>query len=104
MSGIAGIVSSRPVPIEAVRKMSAAQAHRGQHETLLETPGFALAYRARDAVGGSDIADGSEGQRILAVMDGQLYNASQLDALDTNSSRQQCYPRLLSKLWRESGE
>lgn len=104
MSGIAGIVSSRPVPVEAVRKMSAAQTHRGPHEVTIELPGIALAFRSRAELTFDDVVHGQHGQRVAAVMDGQLYNAAELAGGDQNVAGSQSESRLLSALWNNKGE
>jgi asparagine synthase (glutamine-hydrolysing) len=104
MSGIAGIVSSRPVPVEAVRRMSAAQAHRGPREIVVELPGIALAFRSRAALAFDDVVHGQDCQRVAAVMEGQLYNADELADRDTNVAIRGSESLLLSALWQKKHE
>ncbi len=103
MSGIAGIVSSRPVPADVVRKMSAAQAHRGTNEVIVELPGIALAVRSHAAVTSADVVQGDSGRRVLAFMDGALYNAPARSNEIGSSSEVAANAKHLAAQWRERG-
>jgi asparagine synthase (glutamine-hydrolysing) len=99
MSGIAGIIGSGPVPMDVVRRMSLAQAHRGGEESIIELPHAVLAMRSHSASGIGQLVHGAAGRRVAAVMDGQLYNRAELlkdlaiDAGDADDSK------LLAALW-----
>jgi asparagine synthase (glutamine-hydrolysing) len=103
MSGIAGIVSSRPVPADVVRRMSAAQAHRGTNEVTVDLPGIALAIRSHAAVTSADVLQGDPGRRVLAFMDGALYNASALPNTSSASSEVAANAQYLAARWRDRG-
>ncbi len=108
MSGFAGIVSltgAGRASLEAVRRMSAAQSHRGAHEAVVELPGIAMAMRSHSPIGDGDIVAGEIGRRHAWVTDGQVYNAASLtsefggseDVPETN------WGRLLPALWQRDG-
>src|SRR6478752_1776142 len=104
MSGIAGIVSSRPVPVDVVRKMSAAQAHRGAEESVVELPGIALAMRSHSAISSADVVHGDPGRRIAAFMDGTLYSSVELSSHADHSSEVARNAKLLAVLWRKRAD
>jgi len=78
MSGIAGIISTGAVPVDVVRRMSLAQAHRGGEESIIELPHAAIAMRSHSASGIEQLVHGPDGSRVAAVIDGQLYNRAEL--------------------------
>ena len=70
----------------------------------MELPGIALAFRSRAELGVDDILRGHEGQRFVAVMDGQLYNAGELAGADTSAESRPSDSQLLSRLWTKKQE
>src|SRR5215207_11055835 len=81
MSGIVGIVSLKGSPIaprDVVQRMSAALAHRGSHELVVELPGIAFANRSHSALENNAIISGELGHRIACVYDSRLFNADTL--------------------------
>jgi asparagine synthase (glutamine-hydrolysing) len=107
MSGIVGIISltgSLAAPPGVVRIMSAAQAHRGSHEVVVELPGVAFANRSHSALKKNDVISGELGHRIACVYDGRLFNADALYG-EVASSRETngCPALILPSLWRKNG-
>ena len=99
MSGIAGIVSmagSRPVPHDAIRRMSTALSHRGSHELIVELPGVSLAQRSHSPIESSDVR--------TWVADGHLSNADDLcSELGVDWAPGTHWGRLLPLLFRRDG-
>jgi asparagine synthase (glutamine-hydrolysing) len=92
--------------------MSAAQAHRGSHEAIVELPGIVLAQRSpplavsrRDEPAGShDGMVGDAGSRLAWVADGQVYNADELAAeLGVERAPGARWSHLLPVLWQRHG-
>src|SRR4051812_14492832 len=107
MSGIVGIVNltgSPIAPLDIVRRMSAAQAHRGPHELVVELPGVAFANRSHSALETDDVISGKSGHRIVCVCDGRLFNADALCGEAAISRATDGSPALiLPSLWRKHG-
>ena len=64
MSGIAGIIGRRPVPVDLVRKMSLAEAHRGGDESIIELPHAVMAMRSHSAVAGATLRTALRGTEL----------------------------------------
>jgi asparagine synthase (glutamine-hydrolysing) len=102
--GILGLTGSATPPLDAVRRMSAAQAHRGSHEIVMELPGIAFANRSGLPIAADDCVSGEAGRRFACVVDGRLYNADELAAdLRTKRDRESSYSQLLTLAWKKRG-
>ena len=117
MGAIAGIVDLtgvRPAPLDVLRRMSAAMAHRGEHEVMFERTSVALVERRSErgresfATGssnhltGSPLAKHSRPLLHAAAMHGHIYNADELRAGLNASSADDA--SLLWQLWQAHGE
>lgn len=106
MNGIAGVVSltaARPVPREVVQRMSAAQAHRGSHEVIIELPEIALAVRSDSMLESDQTLAGQTGDRFAWALDGQLHNEKELRSELGATNHEENGGRLIPELWERLG-
>jgi asparagine synthase (glutamine-hydrolysing) len=107
MSGIVGIVSltGSPAPmLDVVRRMSAALAHRGFHDAVVELRGAVLANRWHSPLEENALLAGEAGRQIACVADGRLYNTEAMSRdLEASQTPDGHFARLLANSYSKHG-